>query len=207
MYNTYSPYRASGRARTAGSRAAASAFSDDEALDLAAELLGVASEAELDQFLGSLIKKAGKGLGKIAKFAAPLASVLRPIAKAALPMVGTALGSFIPVPGLGSMIGGTVGSMVAKALEMEVAGAEDRELEAATRFVQLAGAATQQAAQAPPGADPRSVARGAVLAAARDQLPHFNTIAAAQPPAVAGGAHPESGRWMRRGRTIIVYGV
>ena len=36
-------------------------------MELAAELLGVASEAELDRFLGDLIKKAGRAVGQFVK--------------------------------------------------------------------------------------------------------------------------------------------
>ncbi len=39
-------------------------FSEAEQMELAAELLEIRDEAELDQFLGDLIKKTGSGHGK-----------------------------------------------------------------------------------------------------------------------------------------------
>ena len=43
------------------------AFSEAEAMELAAELLSVSNEAELDRFLGNLIKRAGQVAGKFIK--------------------------------------------------------------------------------------------------------------------------------------------
>src|SRR5215813_13645823 len=58
---------------------------------LAAESLGVSSEADLEQFLGGLFRKLKKSLGGAAKFlaqnAAPLAGALKGIASKALPFV------------------------------------------------------------------------------------------------------------------------
>ena len=88
-------------------------FGEAEEIALAMELLSVASEEELDQFLGKMFKGIWKGIKKIAK---PLGGVLKGIAKTALPFVGKALGSFIPIPGVGTMVGGALGSAVAKAL-------------------------------------------------------------------------------------------
>ena len=42
-------------------------FSEQEEMELAAELLEVSNEQELEQFLGSLISSAGKALGGIVK--------------------------------------------------------------------------------------------------------------------------------------------
>lgn len=85
---------------------------------LAAELLGVTSEEELEQFLGKIFKRAKRGFRrlkrKVRKFARPLARTLKGVAQAALPAVGAALGS--AVPGLGTALGGSLGSMLSKAL-------------------------------------------------------------------------------------------
>ena len=43
-------------------------FSEAELMELAGELLEINSEAELDHFLGKLIKKAGSALGKVMMF-------------------------------------------------------------------------------------------------------------------------------------------
>ena len=114
---------------------------------LAAELLSVASEEELDLFLGKQVKgafrklkKVGRFVGKIAK---PLGGVFKGVVKAALPFVGGALGSFIPIPGVGTALGTALGGAVSKALEMELGelSQDEQEFEIARRFVRLAGTA------------------------------------------------------------------
>ena len=62
-------------------------FNEAEQMELAAELLEVRDEAELEQFLGSLIKKAGSALGKIVKspVGQAIGGFLKSAAKKALP--------------------------------------------------------------------------------------------------------------------------
>jgi hypothetical protein len=183
-------------------------FDEAEEYELAMELLSVSSEEELDQFLGKLVKGAWKGLKKvgsaIGKVAKPLGGVLRGVAKAALPFVGGALGSFIPIPGVGTMIGRAVGQAVSSALEAELVGLEGemRDLEMARRFVRVAGSAAQQAAQRAATGEPQAVARDAVLAAARRHLPQMGQAAQGRAPAVRNG-----GRWTRRDGRIVLLGV
>src|SRR5450830_1702159 len=78
----------------------------------------------------------------------PLGGVLKGIAKQALPFVGGALGSMIPIPGVGTMIGRAAGTALSKALEMELEGLdqEQQEFEMARRFVRIAASAAQGAA-------------------------------------------------------------
>jgi hypothetical protein len=181
-------------------------FSEAEEIALAAELLSVSSEAELEQFLGKLwqgVKKVGSVVGKIAK---PFSGVLKAVAKKALPFVGGALGSFIPIPGVGTAVGSALGGALSKALELELAGLEleDREFEMARRFVRIAGTAAQQLAQgAPPGGDAQAAVQAAVAAAAQRHLPTFQATAAAKRDAGPRMA----GRWIRNGRTLIVVGA
>ncbi|GGX86674.1 hypothetical protein GJV26_28795 [Massilia dura] len=149
-------------------------FSEVEEMELAMELLSVASEEELDQFLGGLFKKAWKGIKKVGsvvgKVVKPLGGVLKGIAKTALPFVGGALGSMIPIPGVGTMIGKAAGSALAKALEMEAEGMdpEQAEFEMARRFVRIAGSAAQHAAD---GDGSPAAVRDALLAAMRQHVP------------------------------------
>src|ERR1700753_4118265 len=99
-------------------------LSETQELELALELLEVSNEQELEQFLGNVFKgiaKVGKGLIK-----GPLGGVLQGLAKKALPFVGGALGSFIPIPGVGTALGTALGSAASAALELEFAGV-DRE--------------------------------------------------------------------------------
>ncbi len=186
-----------------------SPFSEVEEMELAAELMGVSSEAELDQFIGKLFKKVGRFVGRVAR---PLGGVLKGIAKKALPFVGGALGSFIPIPGVGTAVGSALGSAVSKALEMEMEGMslEDQEFEMAKRFVRIAGTAAKQAAQTPPNADPKAVVNTAVINAAKKHVPGLMTGAptpsATFTPTMLGRPG-RSGRWIRRGRKIILLGV
>ena len=199
-----------------GDSAMESPFDEVEEMELTTELLGITDEAELDQFLGKLFKGAWRGIKKVGsvvgKIARPLGGVLKGLAKKALPFVGGALGSLIPIPGVGTAVGTALGSAVSKALEAELEGMnpEDREFEMARRFVRLAGTAAKQAALAQPGVDPQAAAKAAVMAAARQHVPGLlqgaaNTATTATTTA-AGGAG-RSGRWIRRGRKIILLGV
>ena len=144
-------------------------FSAQQETELAMELLSVASEAELEQFLGKMFKGIWKGIKKVAK---PLGGILKGIAKKALPFVGGALGSLIPIPGVGTALGSALGGALGKALEMEMAGMPgvDRELEMARRFVRIAGRAAQAAGEG--DGSPQAV-RKAVLDALRAHAPHF----------------------------------
>src|SRR5205809_1316626 len=127
-----------------------SPFEEFEEMEYAAELLSIQSEEELDQFLGNLIKRAGRGLSKIAR--GPLGGLLKGLAKKALPFVGGALGSFIPIPGVGTMIGKSIGTAAANLFEVNLEGMsqEEQEFDVAQRFVRMAGAALANAANAGP---------------------------------------------------------
>jgi len=178
-------------------------FSEAELHELSAELLEVASEAELDLFIGNLIKKAGQAVG----------SFLKNVAKKALPVAGAALGGFVGGP-LGAKIGQGLGSVVGGALEAEHEQEhEDREFQGAKRFVRLAGAAVDRATRAPRGSNPSAVARSAVTAAARAYVPGLLDPAYAAPaaggwttaPASYGGScSSNGGRWVRQGRNIVL---
>jgi uncharacterized protein (DUF697 family) len=174
-----------------------------EEMELAAELLTVSSEEEMDQFLGKLFKGAWKGIKKVGRFvgkvARPLGGILKGIAKKALPFVGGALGSFIPIPGVGTALGTALGGAASKLLEVDLEGMspEDQEFELARRFVRLASSAAAQAANAPDGINPNSAAVAAVRGAA------------SQLSGNAGqrGRRKQSGRWLRRGNRIVLLGA
>jgi hypothetical protein len=210
-------------------------MSEADELELAMELLAVSNDMEWEQFLGNFFKKIGRGLKKAGSFVfrkvlRPLGGALKGLAKKALPFVGTALGSFIPIPGVGSAIGGALGSAVAKALEMEFGEMEqeEAELEIARRIVRIAASAARQAADDESGADPEVVVRDALLAAARAHVPNFaaqetelygeqesgfetgfetgmETGFETEFEGESGGAM--SGRWLRHGRHIVVHGA
>jgi hypothetical protein len=187
-----------------------------EEMELAAELLAVASEQELDQFLGKIFKKIGKGIRKIAR---PLGGILKGVAKKALPFVGGALGSFIPIPGVGTAVGTALGSAASKLLEVDLEGMtpEDQEFELARRFVRMASTAAAKAATVPADADPKAAAIRIIKAAAQ-QLETGESASEGEgevPPArpAAGdrtrsaGSRRRQGRWYRRGNTLVLIGA
>jgi uncharacterized protein (DUF697 family) len=184
-------------------------FSEAEEMEMAAELLEVTDEAELDQFLGSLFKKASRAVGSFMKgpVGKQLGGMLKGIAKKALPLAGGALGSFIPIPGVGTAAGTALGSAASNLFELELEGlsAEDQEFEVARQFVKLAGEAAKQAAQTPPNVPPAEAAKQALVTAAQQHAPGLLK----QTPAVStgGGGRGRSGRWMRRGNKIVLYGA
>jgi hypothetical protein len=150
-------------------------FSEAEELALAMELLEVANEEELEQFLGKVFKKIGK------------------FAKKALPFVGKALGSFIPIPGVGTAIGGALGTLASKAIKGE------QELEEARQFVRLTGTAALNLLAEPVDAVERNPAYAvdrAVGDAVRVVYPHGRRRA--RQAARAGG------RWRRAGGRLEV---
>jgi len=183
-------------------------FSEADEMELASQLLEVSDEQELDQFLGGLIKKVGGFIRSPAGQA--IGGVLKGLAKKALPLAGTALGTFVGGP-LGAQIGSGLASAAGSALglESETWSQEDREFEGAKQFVRIAGEAIKNVAAAGPNGDPRSMAQAAVTQAAQVMAPGLLQAArsgrAGSYGGVGGGGH--SGRWMRRGSKIVLYGV
>jgi hypothetical protein len=144
-------------------------FSESEEMELAAELLSLNGEEELEQFLGNMFKKIGRGFKTVFK---PLGKILKPLAKTLLPIAGKVAGGFFGGP-VGGMLGGKLGSMASNLFEMEMEGMDpgQQEMEVARRVVRLAGAAAQKAAAAPNSAPPLEAAKAAVASAARQHAP------------------------------------
>jgi hypothetical protein len=159
---------------------------------LAAELLGVSSELEMDQFLGGLFRKIKRGLGGAAKFlaqnAGPLSGALKGIAAKALPFLGGALGTAIPIPGIGTALGSALGNAASKMLqsELEQMEFEDQEFEMARRYVQLASQAMRQASRIPPRGNPYRAANFAL----RNALRRLRRAGQLRPRPVYGGYAP-----------------
>jgi hypothetical protein len=218
----------------------AGAGSLDEAreMGLAAELLGVSGEQELDQFLPALVGAALPLAGKLFGGGRPsrrrrarppaavpmaqtflqsgtgraLVSGLRQTARQVLPALGGDLGGYIGAR-FGSRARGRQGGRALGrslttifGLELEGLSPDVQEYEAARRFVRFATLATRQAALAPPQAPPASVVRKAIAVAARRHMPGL----VRGPLPVAFGPGPSgrrTGRWIRRGRRIIILGA
>lgn len=185
-----------------------SPFSEAEEMELAAELLTVQNEVELEQFLGKLIKKAGgflkSGIGR------QITGALKGVAKSALPMLGAAAGNFI-LPGIGGAIGGKLASAAGGmfGLELEGLSYEDQEFEIAKQVVRLGGAAASNAAQAPPTANPMQAAQAALTSAAQQFAPGLLRpgTSPSNHQQKRHCRHSKTGRWVRRGQEIILLGI
>jgi hypothetical protein len=189
-----------------------SPFSEVEESELANELLGLSSEQEMDQFLGKVFKRAWRGarglsrsLGSVAR---PLSGMLKGVAKKILPMAAGAAGTFFGGPA-GGALGSKLGSLVGNALESELSGMspEDRDFEVAKTFVRVAGDAAKQAVQAPAQANPVIAAKNAVVRASRRALPRIGRRGRQTNYYGQGHSRRRTGRWVRRGNRIILFGV
>jgi hypothetical protein len=184
-------------------------FNESQELELAAELLEITNEAELDHFLGDLISKAGQAVGQFVSSPTgqALGGLLKGAAKKVLPAAGQAIGGYFG-GSTGAQIGGRLASAASNLFEAE---AEDRELDAAKGFIRLAGDAVKNATAAPPGANPRQVATTALTQAAQVHAPGLITPPPGAAPAMAGmdphGGRPHTGRWIRRGNKIVLHGI
>lgn len=190
-------------------------------LELASELLEVANEDELEEFLGDLIKKAasgvmgfarspqGKALGTAVK--TDVTKALKQTALGVLPNLGKAVGGYWgggeQGAKWGQALGGAAQGALSKLFGMELEGLshEDREFEIAKQFVRFATATAQNAARGQGYGPPRVVARRAVAQAAQRYAPGLVEAA----PALAAYAGPgsggqASGRWVRSGSSIVL---
>lgn len=179
-------------------------FNESEVMELTAELMEVTNEEELDLFLGKLIKKAGSALKKVVKspIGRAVGGVLKGVAKKALPIAGGALGGFVGGP-LGAKIGSGLASAAGKALglELEALSQEDREFEGGKQFVRFAANTVKNAVSAPASIDPRRAAQAAATKAAQKYAPVLLGVGAGTSASMGKG---RSGRWIRRGRNIII---
>jgi len=203
-------------------------FSEAEEMELAAELLSVSNEEELEQFLGKLFKKAA-GFIK-SPIGQQLIGTIKGLAKKALPILGSTLGNVI-APGVGGVIGGKIASAASGmfGLELEGLSYEDQEFEIAKQIVRLGSAAAVNAAQAPPSVPPDVAARQGLMAAAQQYAPgmlrrdgsqygnsqygggQFNNSPYGGPRYGAPQygrrrrcSHQNTGRWIRRGNQILL---
>lgn len=192
---------------------AESVFDEVEEMELAASLLEINDEQELEEFLGRLIRKAGRAVGGFVRspVGKALGGALKSVARTALPVAGAALGNLV-VPGIGGVVGGQLASAAGSmfGLELEGMSPQDQEFEVARRFVRLAGDAAREAAQAPQGANPVTAAKDAVLAAAERHAPGLASGAGRVRSSGNGAGRPggrSRGRWIRRGNRIVLLGL
>ena len=199
--------------------------------ELAAELLTVSNEQELDQFLGKLVRGVGRGLSRFAKsgIGRKLIGGLKSVAKVGLPILGKAAGTFFGGP-VGGMLGGKLGSMATKLFEIQAEGMsnEDLEFEMARRFVRLARASTRNTVKnVKKGGSPKGIVTKSIKQAAVKHAPGLlkpggisqtiGTNKMMTSGSIGGGysgggggdmaGTQSSGTWSRQGNKIVLYGV
>ena len=188
-------------------------FSETEEMELASEMLGITSEAELDRFLGGLIRRAGQAVGSFVRSPTgqALGGILKGAARQALPTIGSALGGYLG-GSTGAQLGGQAASAAGRlfGLELEGLSHEDQEFETARGYVRFAGQAVKNAALAPTSQDPRRAANAAAVTAAQTYAPGLLKAPSVTPPAAStspGLPMGYTGRWIRRGNKIVLYGI
>ncbi|OQX15427.1 MAG: hypothetical protein BWK73_06715 [Thiothrix lacustris] len=190
-----------------------SVFNESQEMELASDLLEVMNEAELDRFLSDFIRKASKAVGGFIKSPAGTAigGLLKNVAKQALPRIGSAVGRHF-----GGEAGAQLGDQLATnasglfGLELEGLSDEDREFEVARQFVRFAGDAAKNLALAAPRQNLQNTVRDAVVTAAQQYAPGLLQPKKPSVPMPTPPINPDlgnSGRWLRRGNKIILYGM
>ncbi|HAB19744.1 MAG TPA: hypothetical protein PLX89_12655 [Verrucomicrobiota bacterium] len=176
-----------------------SPFSEAEEELFAAELLEVTGEEELEQFLGRMINhlanRPGPVGGFVQKARQPFFGLLRAVAKKALPTVGAAVGSAIPIPGVGTAVGAALGKSAARLFEAELESyeGEDREFERARRFVRFAGSSAKQGARRSSGRNSRSASIRGMQAALRKKRRQAQRQRSARQRSMSQGSSASSG--------------
>ena len=128
--------------------------------------------------------------------------MLKSAAKKALPLAGTAIGTYFGGP-LGAKIGSGLAQAAGSALglEAEALSHEDRQYEGAKQFVRFAGDTVKNVVTAPAGPDPKVAAQAAAVQAAKALAPGLLTSTSTQATPPSRGV---TGRWVRRGRHILL---
>lgn len=132
-------------------------FDETEEMELAADLLSLGSEMELEQTIGKLMRCAARAVGgSINKdVGMALGTAIKAAAQQTIPAAGA------PAAASGELFG----------IETEGLSGEDQEFEIMRRLVRFAGAAAGRAARAPRGINPRAIARSSFVRAARRWAP------------------------------------
>jgi hypothetical protein len=180
-------------------------FNETEEMDLAAELLAVASDQELDHFLGEVMNRAAGGRRRGGGLLSALGKALKPLFKQALPIAGGTIGKHFGGP-RGEDLGKDTGNLIGKFLRLELEGMspEDREFEMARQMVRFTGVAAAKAAAAPAGQPVAATVRSALDSAARQVAPG---LLAGSATTSRSGTLRQAGRWYRRGGRIVLVGV
>lgn len=185
---------------------------DSMEMETAGELLTVSNEQELDQFLGSLARRAGRAVASFAKSPAGnmIKGALKKVAKKALPIAGKAIGSYFG-GSAGGALGGKLGTMATRLFELELEGLspEDQEFEVSKAYVRFANSAMRKGAMAArrnPSARPQQIAKAALKQSASQFAPGLLTKSASLGGSQNGTpVRARKGTWVRKGRALILY--
>jgi hypothetical protein len=188
-------------------------LNETDEMALAAELLSVSNEYEMEQFFGKLASRVAGAARTFARSDAgkALGGILKDAAGKALPVIGGAIGGAVAGQ-QGQQIGRRLGGMAEGLMgswEME-GGDGEMEFETARALVRTATDAIQALGQgAAAGASPVAAAKQVAIQAAQRQAPQLlKVIATAKPGGNgAGGGGGASGRWVREGNRIVLYGA
>jgi len=193
--------------------------------ELAYELLNVQSEAELDYFLGKLLKKAWGGAKKLYNspvgqaIKGQVVSGLKSVGRQALPSLGAKIGGYIGGQ-TGSDWGNKAGSWIADRYLNEYEAEYENELPLARKLIrtarQTAGHIAQQAQYGQPVS--RRHVHGILSQAARQNFPGLLWAARGAgammqetdeptPPPMPEQQAQNSGTWYRQGNQLILTGV
>lgn len=183
----------------AGAESRPKIFDEAEEIEMAASLLEVRDEAELENYLAGLVNAASQATQN--PIPGPGAHTLVHMLKKALGRVAPNRNRWRGFGGpFGQQIGRSLSSVAGQALGLELEGLspEDREFEAARQFVRFAGDAVKNARDLSDGAI--DAVHEATREAARKYAPGL-----AQVDGVP--SHLNAGQWVRRRGRIILYGV
>jgi hypothetical protein len=193
-----------------------SPFSESEEEMLAADLLGVTRDVELDRFLGQLVRRAAAAAGNL--HSPSLVGALRALAKRAVRRILPGVGRSLPVT-LEREPTGQTGQLARESerllgLEAEGLSPEDQEFTAARQLVRLCGAAASQAETASWHATPAHVAQQAMFKAAQRYAAGLLRMTPARANSTCGcsgrkcACHRNSGgTWVRQGSRVILHEV
>jgi hypothetical protein len=184
-------------------------LSEEEEMALASELLEVQNEEQLDLFLGKLFRRVVRVVpGFIRSHAGRiLTGVLKKVAKVALPVAAGAVGTFVGGPAGGLAAGALAGAASrAMGLELTAMAPQEADFAAAKQFVRFAADAAHRTQLGAPAVPAPAAVSQAVRGAATRYAPAL--VGSGLPRVrVPSSGDARRGVWVRRGRTIIIYGV
>lgn len=194
-------------------------LTEAQEMELASQFLEVSSEEELEEFLGDLWKRTKATAGDVSA-AAGRAYKSDVVQRQVLPTLKSAARYFGPVaagigaervaPGVGPWVAAGTKMLADQWLKEELEGlsGEDREFEIARRYIRFAIDALQRALETPPRVPQPVAAQIAVAEAARTHAPGLVPFVRELVSGAAGGngsnGGGSSGRWVRRGSSIVI---